>query len=72
MKRSLLESLSPEIEVIGALRLGRLEEAEGHYSTGLEWAEEVRFPVEQGALPPGPGGGGGASRQPSGNGAVSG
>lgn len=31
-----------------ALRLGRAEEAEEHYRTGLEWAEEVRFPVEQG------------------------
>ena len=31
-----------------ALHLGRVEEAEGHYRTGLEWGEEVRFPVEQG------------------------
>ena len=31
-----------------ALRLGRVEEAEEHYRTGLKWAKEVRFPVEQG------------------------
>ena len=30
------------------MRLERLEEAEEHYRTGLEWAERERFPVEQG------------------------
>jgi class 3 adenylate cyclase len=31
-----------------ALRLGLLEEAAGHYRTGLAWAERERYPVEQG------------------------
>ena len=31
-----------------ALRLGRLEEAEAAYRTGLEWAERERCPIEQG------------------------
>ena len=31
-----------------ALRLDRLDEAEQHYRTGLEWTERERCPVEQG------------------------
>ena len=31
-----------------ALRLDLVDEAEGHYRTGLEWAERERCPVEQG------------------------
>jgi tetratricopeptide (TPR) repeat protein len=31
-----------------ALRLGRVDAAEQHYQTGLEWSEQERCPVEQG------------------------
>ena len=31
-----------------ALCVGLLDEAEGHYRTGLEWAERERCPIEQG------------------------
>lgn len=31
-----------------ALRLGLVDEAAGHYQTGLDWAERERCPIEQG------------------------
>jgi hypothetical protein len=54
-------SALPELRLVGiaahstdhlrgalALRLGLIDEAEGHYRSGLAWAERERCPVEQG------------------------